>query len=247
MVSVIFPAAGQGRRMGLGFNKIFTELAGKPVLLQTLLTFSRCSCVDELIIVVNPNDVDGVRGVLKRVPGLKPFTVVGGGTERQYSVYNGLMAVAPDSDIVLVHDAARPMVTEQMIKNTVDEVMLSGTAVCAVPSKDTIAEIDESGCIKDEPDRSKLWSVQTPQGFRKELLMQAHKKAKEDGFLGTDDASLVLRLPHPVRLIMGSYENIKITTPADLLFAEMMFGRSAAQELKFKMSSMLEGFLGKRQ
>ena len=243
MVSVIFPAAGQGRRMGLGFNKIFTELSGKPVLLQTLLTFSRCSCIDELIIVVSPAEVDTVRQVLAKVPRLKPFTVVGGGSERQYSVYNGLMAVSPESDIVLVHDAARPMITEQIIQNIVNEVMISGTAVCAVPAKNTIAAIDDTGFIKEVPDRSTIWEVQTPQGFKKELLVQAHEKAKADAFLGTDEASLVMRLPHPVKLVMGSYDNIKITTPTDLLFAEMMFGHNTAKQLKFKMSSMIENIL----
>ena len=112
MVSVIFPAAGQGKRMGLGFNKIFTELSGKPILIQTLLTFSHCDCVDELIIAVDINEMEIIRKVLSKIPKLKPYKIVAGGSERQYSVYNGLMAVDPASDIVLVHDAARPLISE---------------------------------------------------------------------------------------------------------------------------------------
>ena len=133
MVSVIFPAAGQGKRMGLGFNKIFTELSGKPILIQTLLTFSRC---------VDINEMEIIRKVLSKIPKLKPYKIVAGGSERQYSVYNGLMAVDPASDIVLVHDAARPLISETVIQNVINEVMISGSAVCAVPVKDTTAEIN---------------------------------------------------------------------------------------------------------
>ena len=146
------------------------------------------------------------------MPGLKPYKIVAGGSERQYSVYNGLMAVSPEADIVLVHDAARPLISERVIQNVVDEVMLSGSAVCAVPVKDTTAVIDEMGFIEKVPDRDKLWAIQTPQGFRKEILAQAHQKAQEDDFLGTDEASIVRRTGRSVKLVMGDYDNIKITT-----------------------------------
>lgn len=247
MVSVIFPAAGQGRRMGLGFNKIFTELSGKPILIQTLLTFSRCDCIDELVIAVDVNEMDIIKRVLDKMPGLKPYKIVAGGSERQYSVYNGLMAVSPEADIVLVHDAARPLISETVIQNVVNEVMLSGSAVCAVPVKDTTAEINELGFIEKVPDRDKLWAIQTPQGFRKEILMQAHKKAQEDDFLGTDEASIVRRTGRAVKLVMGSYDNIKITTPTDLLMAEMLFSHKAAKHVKIKMSSLISDIIGKVQ
>lgn len=245
MVSVIFPAAGRGKRMGLGFNKIFTELSGKPILIQTLLTFSRCSCVNELIIAVDASEVDAVKKVLSKIPKLKPFKVVSGGSERQYSVYNGLMAVSAESDIVLVHDAARPLVSERIIQNVVDEVMMSGSAVCAVPVKDTTAVINEMGFIDSVPDRSTLWAIQTPQGFRKDILLEAHKKAQEDQFLGTDEASLVRRTSHAVKLVMGDYDNIKITTPTDLFFAESLFGHKTAQHVKLKMSSLISDVINK--
>lgn len=238
MVSVIFPAAGQGKRMGLGFNKIFTELSGKPILIQTLLTFSRCDCVDELIIAVDINEMEIIRKVLSKIPKLKPYKIVAGGSERQYSVYNGLMAVDPASDIVLVHDAARPLISETVIQNVINEVMISGSAVCAVPVKDTTAEINERGFIERVPDRNKLWAIQTPQGFKKEILIEAHKKAQEDNFLGTDEASLVRRTSHAVKLVMGDYNNIKVTTPTDLVIAEMLFGQKVKNHAKIKISSL---------
>ena len=238
MVSVIFPAAGQGKRMGLGFNKIFTELSGKPILIQTLLTFSRCDCVDELIIAVDINEMEIIRKVLSKIPKLKPYKIVAGGSERQYSVYNGLMAVDPASDIVLVHDAARPLISETVIQNVINEVMISGSAVCAVPVKDTTAEINEMGFIERVPDRNKLWAIQTPQGFKKEILIEAHKKAQEDNFLGTDESSLVRRTSHAVKLVMGDYNNIKVTTPTDLVIAEMLFGQKVKNHAKIKISSL---------
>lgn len=244
MVSVIFPAAGQGRRMGLGFNKIFTELAGKPILIQTLLTFSHCDCVDELVIAVDINEMEIIKKVLSKIPRLKPYKIVAGGSERQYSVYNGLTAVSPEADIVLVHDAARPLISETVIQNVVNEVILSGSAVCAVPVKDTTAEINEFGFIEKVPNRDKLWAIQTPQGFKKEILTQAHKKAQEDDFLGTDEASIVRRTGHTVKLIMGDYDNIKITTPTDLLMAEMLFSHKAAKHVKFKISSLFSEIIG---
>ena len=184
MVSVIFPAAGQGKRMGLGFNKIFTELSGKPILIQTLLTFSRCDCVDELIIAVDINEMEIIRKVLSKIPKLKPYKIVAGGSERQYSVYNGM------------------------------------------------------GFIERVPDRNKLWAIQTPQGFKKEILIEAHKKAQEDNFLGTDEASLVRRTSHAVKLVMGDYNNIKVTTPTDLVIAEMLFGQKVKNHAKIKISSL---------
>ena len=154
------------------------------------------------------------------------------------------MAVNPDADIVLVHDAARPLISETVIQNVVNEVMLSGGAVCAVPVKDTTAEINEMGFIEKVPDRNKLWAIQTPQGFKKEILVEAHKKAQEDDFLGTDEASLVRRTGRAVKLVMGSYDNIKVTTPTDLLMAEMLFSHKTAKHVKFKISSLFSEILG---
>lgn len=176
--------------------------------------------------------------VLSKIPNLKPYKIVAGGSERQYSVYNGLMAVDAASDVVLVHDAARPLISETVIQNVINEVMISGSAVCAVPVKDTTAEINEMGFIERVPDRNKLWAIQTPQGFKKEILIEAHKKAQEDNFLGTDEASLVRRTNRAVKLVMGDYNNIKVTTPTDLVIAEMIFGQKVKNHAKIKISSL---------
>lgn len=220
MITVIFPAAGQGKRMKAGMNKVFLELGGLPIFIRTLLKFSSCSCIDEMIVVAAPDEVEDMKQLLSTVEGLKPYKVVSGGSERQYSVWNGLKAAAADTEIVLVHDAARPLVSEDTILRTIDEARLSGGAVAAVKAKNTIKRCNGDGVVEETPDRAFLWEIQTPQTFRMQLLMKANQKAEEDGFLGTDDASLVERLGAMVKIVESDYYNIKITTPEDLVIAE---------------------------
>ncbi len=221
MVTAVFPAAGQGRRMNVGMNKVFLELAGKPILVHTLLRFSASSEIDNLVVVVAEEDVSSIRRLLSHVPGLKPFQVVAGSTERQYSIANGLAVVPEEADIVLVHDAARPLTSVATIDGVVQAAREVGGAVAAVPAKSTIKLVDEDGVVVKTPPRDKVWEVQTPQGFRKDILFAAYQKAKEDGFLGTDDSSLVERLAVPVKVVASDYKNIKVTTPEDLLIAEV--------------------------
>lgn len=220
MVSVVFPAAGQAHRMQVGLNKVFLTLAGKPMLLRTLLTFSKVPDVGELIIAVGADEVEPVTSLLGCVKGLAPWRVVEGGTERQYSIRNGLALVSEEADIVLVHDAARPLIRRDTIEELIRIVRAKGAAIIAVPEKNTIKIAAEDGTVAATPPRSSLWQVQTPQGFRKDILMEANRKADEDGFLGTDDASLVERLGVPVRIVRGEYSNIKVTTPEDMVVAE---------------------------
>ena len=217
MVSVVFPAAGQAHRMQVGLNKVFLTLAGKPMLLRTLLTFSKVPDVGELIVAVGADEVEPVTSLLGRVKGLAPWRVVEGGTERQYSIRNGRALV---SEEVLVHDAARPLIRRDTIEELIRVVRAEGAAIIAVPEKNTIKIAAEDGTVAATPPRSSLWQVQTPQGFRKDILMEANRKADEDGFLGTDDASLVERLGVPVRIVRGEYSNIKVTTPEDMVVAE---------------------------
>ena len=214
MVSVVFPAAGQAHRMQVGLNKVFLTLAGKPMLLRTLLTFSKVPAVGELIIAVGADEVTAVKGLLSRVKGLAPWRVVEGGTERQYSIRNGLAVVSEKADIVLVHDAARPLIRRETIEELIRVVRAEGAGIVAVPEKNTIKIAAEDGTVAATPPRQTLWQVQTPQGFRKEILLEA------DGFLGTDDASLVERIGVPVRIVQGEYSNIKVTTPEDMVVAE---------------------------
>lgn len=225
MVSVIFPAAGRGKRMKAGMNKVFLELSGIPILVRTLLRFSSCSEVDNLVVVVGEEEVAFVRGILGRVPGLKPWQVVAGGSERQYSVWNGIQAIddASDDDIILVHDAARPLISTDVILETIRIAREKGGAIAAVPAKNTVKICDEKQQVVKTPDRSTLWEIQTPQGFRRDVLVRANEQAIKDGFLGTDDASLVERCGYPVYIVNSDYRNIKITTPEDIVVAKAFF------------------------
>jgi len=146
--------------------------------------------------------------------------VLEGGKERQNSVANGLAAVGEDTDIVLIHDGVRPFVTEEMIADSIAAAQEYGGAVIGVPAKDTIKVCSADGLAVETPDRSTLWQIQTPQTFQRNLIVNAYEKADKDGFLGTDDASVAEFAGHQVKVVMGSYRNIKITTKEDLVIAE---------------------------
>ncbi|MCI6159305.1 MAG: 2-C-methyl-D-erythritol 4-phosphate cytidylyltransferase [Selenomonadaceae bacterium] len=227
MVSVIFPAAGQGKRMGAGFNKVFLKLAGKEIIRHTLRRFSDVPAVGELIVVTGKEDLSHMQTILREEPGLKPWRVVAGGSERQYSVKNGLAAISREADIVLVHDAARPLVSRETIEAVIRAARLSGAAIAAVPEKNTVKIVSGDGVVVRTPDRRTLWAVQTPQGFRRGILLRANERAEEEHFLGTDDASLVERIGTPVHVVRDRYENIKITTPGDLAVAEAFLKEGA--------------------
>ena len=234
VVTAIFPAAGKGKRMQAGMNKVLVELEGRPILVRTLARFSRCQAVDRLVVVVAAHEVDFVTDMLTgadREFGLKPWQVTAGGSERQYSVWNGIQAVqgAADDDIILVHDAARPLVSEKTILETIRVAEAKGAAIAAVPAKNTIKLCNAAGEVVETPDRSRLWEVQTPQGFRRDILVKANQQAVAEGFLGTDDASLVERLGRKVHIVESDYRNIKLTTPEDMVIAKAFL---AAEEDK---------------
>ena len=231
MVSVIFPAAGRGKRMQAGMNKVFMELSGIPILVRTLLRFSDCSQVDNLVGGVGEGEVQFVKGILKRIPSLKPWQVVAGGSERQYSVWNGIQSIEnpSDDDIILVHDAARPLISTEVIQETIKTAREKGGAIAAVPAKNTIKICNEKQEVVETPDRSTLWEVQTPQGFRRDILVRANELAVKDGFLGTDDASLVERCGYPVYIVNSDYRNIKITTPEDIVVAKAFLHETAKE------------------
>lgn len=221
MVTVIFPAAGKGSRMQAGMNKVFMPLGGVPILIRTLLQYSGCSEIDQMVVVVAAAEVDFVKSVLSKVHGLKPYKVVAGGSERQYSVLNGIKSVnGSDDDIILVHDAARPLISHETIIAVIDGAQKYGGVIAAVAAKNTIKVCDNEGVVKETPDRSTLWEIQTPQGFTRKILLEANDRAQADGFLGTDDASLVERIGHSVHIVKSDYRNIKITTPEDIIIGE---------------------------
>lgn len=221
MTTSIIAAAGTGERLGRG-NKAMLRLCGKPMLLWSLEKFSSSGEVDELIIVAHADEVENVRRLTSEAGGLLPFTVVAGGDTRQHSVSNALAAVKEACDIVLVHDAARPLVEVGTIREVIAEARRSGAAIAAVKAKDTIKEVGAGGVISGTPERSSLWAAQTPQAFRAELLREAYRRAEADDVTATDDAALVERIGVPVRIVTGTYENIKVTTPSDMKIAEAL-------------------------
>ena len=221
MITAVFPAAGSSVRMGKAIkNKNFMELMGEPILVRTLKTFSKSARIKFLVIVVGADEIETVEKLLANVEGLKPYAITAGGSERQYSIANGLKLVPEESEIVLVHDAARPLVSLQTIEKVIDTAEEFGGAIAAVHEKNTIKIIDDEDFVRITPRRVHLASIQTPQGFRKDILFKAYEQAAKDDFLGTDDASLVERIGAKVKVVWGDYENIKITTPEDIKIAE---------------------------
>ncbi|KAA9018708.1 2-C-methyl-D-erythritol 4-phosphate cytidylyltransferase [Niallia endozanthoxylica] len=215
---VVIPAAGQGKRMGAGKNKLLLELDGVPVLIHTLQVFEADENCSGVILAVNEQDEKEFDSLLKKYAIRKVVNIVRGGSERQYSIYNGIKVIQ-SNEIVLVHDGARPFIDKDQIHSLVLAAEKYGASVLAVPVKDTVKKVREQKVI-ETVERSSLWAIQTPQAFRMPLLRQAYELAEEAGFLGTDDASLVERIGHDVIIVEGNYDNIKITTPEDLFFAE---------------------------
>lgn len=226
--TAIIPAAGQGKRMQGDRNKQFMLLGGIPIIVHTLRVFQESPVIHDVIIVCGREEVDYYRAQLIPDYGIKKSVrVVTGGEQRQDSVYRGLVSAPSESRYVMIHDGARPLITQELINSLAKEVIDHGAVVPGVPVKDTIKKTDNSGFIIDTPPRENLWHVQTPQVFDRELIFRAHKEALKTRFYGTDDASLVERLGVPVKIISGSYENLKITTPDDLIAAEAIIRRRA--------------------
>jgi len=222
---VIIPAAGTGSRMGGRLPKQFLPLARRPILARTLDAFDRHPLVSEIVVASAPEHMRRVTLLMMRLRLRTPWSVVAGGANRQESVWCGLHAFDLPPDLVLVHDAVRPLVGEQVITNAIAACRRTGAAVVCVRVKDTVKLERPRGYAAKTLDRSALWAAQTPQAFAYPLLLQAHRRARKRGFLGTDEASLVERCGIPVRIVEGDYANVKITTPADLAMARALLGR----------------------
>lgn len=244
MVTAIIAAAGSGKRMGKEINKIFLPLHNIPILARSAAAISACSEVDDLIIVAAVNDIDKVKEVLNKYQPGKPWRVVAGAGERQYSITNALREVDGRSQLILVHDAARPLIDPAIVTAVIDAARKYNSAVVAVPVKDTIKVLDSQKFVVETPPRQTLWSIQTPQVFDAALLHRAYNKAAQDQYLGTDDASLVERLDEKVKIVPGSYHNIKITSPEDLIIAEAFFregGKSMRIGTGYDVHRLTEG------
>ena len=221
-IGAVVLAAGQGKRMGTEVAKQFLELEGKPLITYALEAFE-ASPVDEVILVTGRDQIAYCQDQIVKAFGFsKVAAVVCGGRERYHSVYEGLKAFRRGSapDYVLIHDGARPLVTDQTIRRTICGAVRYGACVSAVPVKDTIKVSDKEGFAAETPDRRRLWQVQTPQAFDSQLLRAALQSAKDASVSLTDDCAAVERLGKAVALVEGEETNLKITTPLDLLVAE---------------------------
>lgn len=219
----IIPAAGVGKRMGLQRGKPFLLLGGRPILVHTLEVFEKEKEISEIILVVSPEELEySAEEIVEKYKLNKVKRIVPGGKERQDSVYNGFKAIRNPVKYVMIHDGVRPFVTGRLLRGSIEMAKTKGGVVVAVPVKDTIKKVSKEGIIEETLERRNLWAIQSPQVFKYEIINKAYLKAYQDEFYGTDDASLVERIGHKVEVLMGSYENIKITTQEDLVLAEMI-------------------------
>lgn len=233
MISAIVLSGGSGSRMKSDMPKQYLELNGKPVLYYALKAFQD-SCVDEIVIVAGSNYLDFCqKEIVEKYALDKVVSIVEGGKERYHSVYEGLKAVNDKCEYVLIHDGARPLLTNKIIEKSIESVKKDKACVVGVPVKDTIKVIDELGYADATPDRSTLWQVQTPQTFDYELIEEAYKKVFNDMAQGkdvptiTDDAMIIeYASDKKVRMIHGDYRNIKVTTPEDMGVAELFLKNS---------------------
>ncbi len=219
----LVPAAGQGKRMGGAHSKPYLLLEGKPILAHTLLELQRCPLVDEVVLIVERGEIERARAsVVEAFRLQKVGAILAGGVQRQDSVWEGLKTVQDDCDLVMVHDGVRPFISQEMLARAIQGAVDCGASIAAVPAKDTVKLVSAQNVVLTTPDRKSIFLVQTPQTFKRDILVRAYRQAMEDGFYATDEASLVERLGLPVRVVEGSYENIKITTPEDLVVGEMI-------------------------
>lgn len=225
-IVAIIVAAGQGKRMKTNLNKQYLLLKGKPILAHTINIFESCIFIDEIIVVVGENEkAKCLDNIIKPYGFKKVRKIIIGGKTRQQSMYNGLKEVSNYADMVITHDGARPLIQQSILQESIKQTIIHKATIIGVPVKNTIKTIDSKGFVKNTLSRNLLWAVQTPQSFSYSLLLNAHKKAFEEGFVGTDDATLVERIGHPIKMIKGNGDNIKITTPEDLLIAECIIDR----------------------
>ena len=231
-VIAIVPSAGLGRRFGSDANKPFQILGGKPLVVWALEALESVDAIEEIIPVLRKEDVERGIEVFRSYNISKTKRVAVGGKERQDSVYNGLKLIGDKNCIVLIHDGVRPFIEKDLIEKVIKELLKGGKGglksfdgvVLGVPVKDTIKEA-ESGIIKSTIRRDSLWAIQTPQVFPYKKISAAYKKSIKEGFYSTDDAALMERYGGKIKVIMGSYSNIKITTPDDLIFAEYLLSK----------------------
>jgi len=228
MTSAIIVAAGRGTRMGPGMDKLFLEIAGRPVIAHTWARFDTLASVDEIILVVRDGMQESFAEMARQFAFQKPFRLAVGGKERQDSVWNGLKALSPGAEIVAIQDGARPCATHALIQATIDAAREFGAAVAAQPVSDTIKASQDGLTISQHLERSRLWAVQTPQTFRVGIIRRALEMVREKGMQVTDDTAACALIGQPVRLVSGADANPKVTVPADVPCVEFLLNRMAA-------------------
>lgn len=217
----VVPAAGRGARMGSATPKQFLALGGVPILVHSLRVLEAVPAVIHVILAVPEAEREYcLREIVTRYRFAKVTKIVAGGASRQDSVRHGLHEVGPEADLVLVHDAVRPLITPDLVERVIRRAAEVGAAIVAIPMRDTVKQVGAHDLIEATVDRGRLWLAQTPQVFRTELLREAHRKAHLDGFEATDDAQLLEWMGREVAVVDGSEENIKITRPQDLAIGE---------------------------
>lgn len=225
-VIAIVPAAGLGKRLGPDTNKPFQRLLDIPLLIWPLMVFEAIETISEIIPVIKEVDMERVAGLFEEYKLSKIKRIAPGGKERQDSVYHGLKLIDDGADIVVIHDGGRPLVAKDIVLKAIDNIEGFDGVIVAVPVKDTIKKA-ENDIVKKTLKRDTLWAVQTPQVFRYNSIMKAYEKAMADKFYATDDSALIERLGGTVKIIMGSYDNIKVTTPEDIPVAEILLKKRA--------------------
>jgi 2-C-methyl-D-erythritol 4-phosphate cytidylyltransferase len=227
-IVAIIAAAGQGRRLAAAVAKQYLSVGGMPILARTLRVFDENPLVEGIVLAVGAEQREALEErVLRSYPCLKLLRVVTGGVERQESVARALEAVSPGCEVVVIHDGVRPLLSQELLTAVIQSAQRSGAAMAAVPAWETVKEV-QGGVVRATLDRSRIWLAQTPQAFFTNFIRRAHEAAAREGTQGTDDAALVERLGISVEVVPGSEENIKVTTAADLLFAEAVLAARAA-------------------
>jgi 2-C-methyl-D-erythritol 4-phosphate cytidylyltransferase len=222
IVSAIIPVAGRGKRFGGQLPKQYLELNGQPVINLTLRPFVSLPAIHGGVVVAAREEMERISAFLGNIEGFaEKFRVIEGGKERQDSVYSGLQQIPSDTNIVIVHDGVRPFVSHSLLLRSIDTAQQFGACIVAVPVKETIKKVDKDQVIETIP-RESLWQAQTPQTFRYSILKKAHDDAHRLGFCSTDESALVEWAGFPVRIVMGDYRNIKITTREDLKIAGIL-------------------------
>lgn len=221
----VIVAAGNGRRMGAKGNKVFLPVCGVPILIHTLKVFAECGDVDTVVVVTRECDIELCKRLIAEYKITKVADVVSGGATRQQSVYIGVQNIGADCDVVAVHDGARALIAKEQITLTIEAARKYGAAAVGVKCKDTLKSADSDGFITGTIDREHTFNIQTPQTFKYKTLDAIHKNAIKNGIDATDDCALAEEMGIAVKIVEGSYDNIKITTPEDLEIAESILKR----------------------